>query len=135
METVCFREPHANGEVHNNLLVRARRQYRWKKVADLLRGLRVHVDFSTHIRTWAEGVVYGKVASEHKLPEALDQEPEQWAKPPAEPTPLSEFLPKRWQQEGFVRPTRLSNLAFFDVCVKHDVQGEDDLWAKATALS
>ena len=28
IETACFKEPHANGEVHNNLLVRARRQYR-----------------------------------------------------------------------------------------------------------
>ena len=43
----CFKEPHANGEVHNNLLVRARRQYRWKKVPKHLRGLRVRVDFST----------------------------------------------------------------------------------------
>ena len=26
LETVCFREPHANGKPHNNLLVRARAQ-------------------------------------------------------------------------------------------------------------
>ena len=36
----------------------------------------MHVDFSTNVRAWAEGVVYGKVASEHKLPEALDQAPQ-----------------------------------------------------------
>ena len=28
VETACFKEPHANAEAHNNLLVRARRQYR-----------------------------------------------------------------------------------------------------------
>ena len=51
LETACFKEPDGNGEVHNNLLVRARLQYRWKKVAEKLREERVHVDFSTHVRT------------------------------------------------------------------------------------
>ena len=77
VETACFKEPHASGVVHNNVLVRASRQYRWKKIAEHLRGLRVHVDFGTNVRTWAEGVVYGKVASEHKPPEALDHDAEQ----------------------------------------------------------
>ena len=82
LETACFEEPHANEEVHNNnLLVRARRHHRWKKVAKRLRGLRVHVNCSTNVRTWAGGLVCGKDASEHKLPEALDQKLEQWAKP------------------------------------------------------
>ena len=95
----------------------------------------MHVDFSTHIRTWAEGVVYGRVASEHKRPESLDHNFEHWAKPPAEPTPLDQFLPVRWQRAGYVRPTRLSNLAFYDLCKEHEVKNEDELWAKASELS
>ena len=35
-ETVCFREPHANGKPHFNLLVRASSQYRCKNVAETL---------------------------------------------------------------------------------------------------
>ena len=132
VETVCFREPHANGEVHNNLLVRARRQYKWKLVAQKLRDKSVHVDFSTHVRTWADGVVYGRVASEHKRPESLDHNYEHWAKPPAEPTPLDRFLPVRWQRAGYVRPTRLSNLAFYDLCKEHEDKSEEELWAKAS---
>ena len=29
VETVCFQEPHADGRPHLNLLVRAKKQYRW----------------------------------------------------------------------------------------------------------
>ena len=36
VETVCFREPHADGRPHLNLLVRAKSQYRWLKVAKRL---------------------------------------------------------------------------------------------------
>ena len=67
IETACFKEPHANGDPHLNLLVRAGRQWRWKAAAErLLQTYRVHVSFAENIRTWAEGVVYFRVATEHK---------------------------------------------------------------------
>jgi len=78
--------------------------------------------------------VYGCVASEHKAEEGLDKEPEQWKKE-GEPTPLAEFLPLRFRQPGFVRKVRLTPLAFFDLCVSHNLASEDALWAKATELS
>ena len=40
VETAFFKEPHANGDFHLNLLVRASSQYRWKKVARLMCGAR-----------------------------------------------------------------------------------------------
>ena len=73
IETACFREPHANGDPHLNLLVRAGRQWKWLKAAQrLLQTYRVHVNFAENIRTWAEGVVYFRVATEHKQLEQLD---------------------------------------------------------------
>ena len=36
---------------------------------------------------------------------------------------------------GFVRKTRMSNLAFFDLCSEHNLCTETDVWAKATELS
>ena len=70
-----------NGDKHLNLLGRASIQYRWKPVAErLLQQYRVHVSFGENVKTWAEGVVYFRVASEHKGPEALDQNPQQWHK-------------------------------------------------------
>lgn len=135
IETACFREPHANGNPHFNLLVRGGRQWRWKKAAERLLGTyRVHVSFAENIRTWAEGVVYFRVGSEHKKPEQLDQAPEQWHKN-ACPAPFDDFLPRVWQQPGFVRTTRLSNLAFYELTRTHDIRDENDLWAKATELS
>jgi len=134
IETACFQEPHANGDPHLNLLVRARKQWRWKKVAErLLQVFRVHVNFAENIRTWAEGVVYFRVASEHKQPEQLDQGPEQWHKNGC-PQPFEDFLPRRWQQPGFVRATRLTNLAFYELAREHNLRTETDLWAKATEL-
>ena len=134
IETACFREPHANGDPHWNLLVRAGQQWRWKRCAErLLQVHRVHVNFAENIRTWAEGVVYFRVASEHKRPEQLDPEPRQWHKDGC-PAPFEDFLPRRWQQPGFVRPTRMSNLAFYELCVEHGIRDETTLWAKATEL-
>ena len=134
-EVACFQEPHEDGSPHHNLLVRASSQYRWLKVAQrYLTHHRVHVNFAPHIKTWMEGVVYGKVASEHKGPERLDQDPKQWAKS-GSPTPLEQFLPKRWQEPGFTRQTRLTPLGFFDLCVSHKVLDETSLWAKAQELS
>ncbi len=134
-ETACFLEPHANGLPHFNLLARALTQYRWKKVAEyLLKEHRVHVSFGENVRTWAEGVAYGRVPSEHKPEEGLDKDPVQWHRQGC-PTPFEQFLPRRWQQPGFVRKTRLTNLAFFDLCREHALQTETELWAKATELS
>jgi len=134
-EVACFMEPHEDGSPHLNLLVRSGCQYRWLKVAQrFLTHHKVHVNFAPHIKTWMEGVVYGKVASEHKGPERLDQDPRQWAKS-GSPTPLEQFLPKRWQEPGFSRQTRLTPLAFFDLCVRHNVVTETGLWAKAQELS
>ena len=133
-EAACFKEPHEDGRPHLNLVVRAATQFKWKAVADKFREKGVYVNFAPNIKTWMDGVVYGKVASEHKGAERLDPEPQQW-KREGQPTPLEEFLPKQWRQSGFVRQTRLTNLAFFDLCVQHGVQTETELWAKATQLS
>jgi hypothetical protein len=134
-ETACFLEPHANGQPHFNLLVRSRSQYRWKPVAErLLSHYRVHVNFGENVRTWAEGVVYGRVASEHKPEEGLDKSPRQWHRQGC-PTPFEQYLPRRFQQPGFVRKTRLTPLAFFDLCRQHGLRTETELWAKATELS
>lgn len=135
IETACFRETHANGDPHLNLLVRAGTQWKWKKSAErLLQTYRVHVNFAENIRTWAEGVVYFRVASEHKRPEDLDQAPVQWHKDGC-PVPFEDFLPRHWQQPGFVRPTRLTNLAFYELTRNHGIRDETDLWAKAVELS
>ena len=134
-ETMCFQEPHASGLPHMNLLVRARRAYRWKRIAErLLEHHKMHVSFGNNVRTWAQGVVYGCVGSEHKGPEALDRGFEQWAKE-GEPTPHEQFLPERWRQEGFVRRTRLTGLQFFDLCREHSLTTEAALWTKAETLS
>ena len=135
VETACFLEPHANGEPHLNLLVRAKAQYKWKPVAErLLSHDKVHVSFGQNVTTWQGGVVYGCVASEHKPEEGLDQNPEQWVKD-GTPTPLKEFLPLRFRQPGFVRQVRMSPLQFFDLCCEHGLKNQTDLWAKATELS
>ena len=136
LETACFLEPHANGDPHLNLLVRAAEQYEWKPVAGrLLNHHRVHVSFGSHITTWQGGVVYGCVASEHKKEEDVDTAPDQWKQDGSQPTPLKEFLPRRFRQPGFVRQTKLTPLAFFDLCAKLELATEEALWAKATDLS
>ena len=134
-ETACFKEPNENGLFHLNLLVRSRCQFKWLAVAKntLLRH-KVHVGFGQNVRTWTEGVVYGRVVSEHKGEEGLDPEPQQWHRLGC-PTPFEEFLPRRFQQPGFVRKTRLTALAFFDFCKENNLRTETDLWAKATELS
>ena len=64
--------------------------------------------FGENIRTWAEGVAYGRVATEHKGEAELDPDPVQWHGT-GSPTPFEEVLPRRWQQPGFVRKTRLTH--------------------------
>jgi hypothetical protein len=66
VETACFQERHANGEIHLNLLVRSRSQFKWKKAAEEFRSYDVHVNYAPHIKTWSEGVAYLKVGSDHK---------------------------------------------------------------------
>jgi hypothetical protein len=134
VETVCFKEPHADGRPHFNLLVRAKTQYRWLKVAQrMLRFHKVFVGFGQNINSWAQGVVYGCVASDHKLPEGLDHEYTQWHVADT-PTPLKQFLPKRWQEEGFVRHPRLTNIAFYDLCTTHEFKDYTAVWGKALQL-
>ena len=130
-ETVCFLEPHANGLLHHNALVRAESQYRWKETAQtLFQKYRVSVSFGSNIRTWSEGVVYGCVGSEHKKPEMLDKTPKQWAAQGV-PAKLEEHIPRAWRQPGFVRKVKMAPLAFLDVCRKHNVKTEEGAWALA----
>ena len=134
VETVVFLEPHANGLKHHNCLVRAKAPFRWVKVAELLRrDHNVCVDYGSNIRTWAEGVVYGRVASDHKKPEELDQGYVQWAKD-GNPARLEEFIPSTWAKPGFQRRTKLSHIAFLDICRANEVDTEPAAWALAEKL-
>jgi hypothetical protein len=132
VETAGFQEPHADGTPHHNCLLRADAQYRWKLVAEFLfRSYRVSVNFAPHIKTWAEGVVYGCVATaDHKPPEALDHDPVQWAEDGA-PMGFAQVIPKKWQAEGFSRTIRMTTMSFLAACREHKVQTEDELWALA----
>ena len=135
-ETACFLEPHGNGQTHLNALVRSTTPYRWENVAKLLlEQHKVHVSFGSNVKTWADGVVYFRVASEHKPPQALDHHFTQWHRTMVHPTPLDQFLPERWRQQGFVRHTRMTHLAFYDACCQHNIKKETQLWATATRLS
>ena len=134
VETASFQEPHANGLIHHNCLVRALKQYRWAPIAALLRAEhKVCVAFGSNIKTWAEGVVYGRVASEHKKPEELDKDPVQWARA-GEPAGFDQFIPRSWQKEGYQRKTKMSHLAFLDICREHSVTSEVAAWALAEQL-
>ena len=131
VETACFMEPHASGLMHHNCLSRAVTQYKWKAVAEkLFQKYKVSVSFGNNIRTWAEGVVYGRVASEHKGPEGLDHNYTQWAAS-GTPAKLEEHIPRNWQQPGFVRKTKMTSLVFLSVCREHNVKTENQLWALA----
>ena len=97
VETVCFYETHANGQRHHNCLVRAKNQFRWLHAGARLRAEdNVCVNYGANIKTWAEGVTYGRVASEHKPPEMLDHDYLQWAKD-GNPAVLADFLPRQWR--------------------------------------
>ena len=134
VETACFLEPHASGQMHHNCLVRSDGQYRWKTTAErLFQHHRVSVNFGSNIKTWQEDVVYGKVASEHKGPELLDKAPTQWV-PNGAPVPLEEHLPRHMRQPGFVRKVKLTNLAFLDFVRNHSLKTEEEAWALATDL-
>ena len=76
VETACFLEPHASGLMHHNCLVRADTQYKSKQTAEtLFKKYKTSVSFGSNVRTWAEGVVYGCVGSDHKKREELDKTP------------------------------------------------------------
>jgi hypothetical protein len=127
-EVAVFREPHASGEIHMNALVWADRQWRWLQAARSFRRELMFVNFGQNVKTWQEGVVYGCVASEHKPPQMIDQQPPHW---PETALPLRQCLPTKWQGEGFVRKTRMSNVQFLDLCSEHEVYDEDEIWALA----
>ena len=58
VETATFEEPHADGEKHMNVLVRADVQFRWAKPADILfNQYKVSVHYGSNVKTWAEGVM------------------------------------------------------------------------------
>ena len=77
--------------------------------------------------------MYGRVASEHKPPEALDQTPTQWAENGA-PMPFDQCIPRKWKAEGFIRKTELTAYAFLELCRQHTVRTEEKAWASATDL-
>ena len=134
IETACFLEPHASGLMHHNCLVRATKKFRWARPAERLRReYKVCVSYGENVKTWAQGVIYGRVGSEHKGPEMLDQAAIQWAKH-GDPAKFEEFIPKQWQKSGFQRKTKMSNLAFLDICKEHQVQTEAAAWALAEDL-
>ena len=134
VETVCFFETHSSGLRHHNCLVRAKTQFKWARVAGRLRSqYNVCVNYGANIKTWAEGVVYGRVASEHKGAELLDHDYTQW-EVNGNPEPLEEFIPRSMKAEGFVRKCKMTPLAFLDVCRNNGVDTEEQLWALAVDL-
>ena len=135
LEAGTFQELHSHGKVHLNCLVRAEKQYRWKKIADwLLDVFQTCVNFAPNIKTWSEGVVYGCVASEHKPREMLDNDREQWAKN-GSPTPFEELLPKAWLAPNFTRKWKMTAVAFLDLCKERKIYREDDAWALAERMA
>ena len=133
VETAVFQEPHANGEIHNNCLARCLTPYRWKKVGEYMYEFKVCVTFGENIKTWPAGIVYGRVASEHKGPEMLDPTPYQWAKA-GEPTRFEDVIPKKWQAPGFLRRAMMNHMGFLQVVREHAVRSEGEVWALAADL-
>ena len=99
---ICFYETRSSGLRHHNCLVRGRAQFKWLRAATRLRSEHnVCVSHGANIKTLAEGVVYGRVASEHKGPEMFNHGYTQWAAN-GSPAQLEEFIPRSWQAHGFV---------------------------------
>jgi len=132
-ETVMYYELHGSGKPHQNCLVRSKRQFRWFGPIEALRQKGIYIDVSKHIKTWADGVVYGSVASDHKPPHWLDQQPQQWARSGTY-IPIRELLPQKWQRPGFTRRQRISNMQFLKVCRENEVTSVDEAWALACAM-
>ena len=73
LEAVVFLEKHrrrgADGErlPHLNVLAKTADQRAWSPVAKaLFENARVRVDFSKNMKTWYDGIVYGRVSSDHE---------------------------------------------------------------------
>ena len=80
LETSTFIGPHADVKPHLNCLLRAQKQVRWKQRAEtLFETYKLRVNCAPDIKCRADGLVYGRVASEHKGFESLHQKPHQWA--------------------------------------------------------
>ena len=94
---------------------------------------KIRVDFAPHIKKWVDGIVHGRVASEHKGPHELDQNPTQWATN-GQPMAFDDVLPKKWRQQGFVRKVKMTNHSFLDVCREHHIRTEEQTWALATDM-
>lgn len=138
VECVVFLESHQRlGDdglrlPHLNALTKSDKQHAWRGLAKALyEESRIRVDFSSNIRTWYDGVVYGAVASDHKPAEELDKEPLQWASSGA-PVPLAEVLPAKWHKKG--RQPALNNLQVLDILRNHGVTTETEAWGLATEM-
>ena len=116
------------------ILVRSSPQCRGAKVVHHnFNEHKIRVQFASQTKTWAEGIVYGSVASDHKLPEALDKAPTQWVDTRS-PVPLSDIVARKWQSDGFTRKITMSSYAFIEVCRENSVRTEDETWTLATGL-
>ena len=123
-----------DGRKHLNCLVRASAQFRWKKIVEMLfEEYKVSVSYGSNVKTWSEGVIYGRVANEHKKPEMLDQSPEQWARN-GSTMKFEDSIPRKWQAQGFTRQTGMTPLAFLDLMRDNAVKSESEAWALANAL-
>ena len=137
-EMVIFKEFHertdASGQrlPHYNALVRSDEQYAWRRIACLFHERHsIRIDFSEHIRTWYDGLLYGAVESEHKPAEELDNEPFLWAIS-GTPTPIAEQLPKHLR--GGRRQTKLTPMQAYDLCVEKSVIDVPKAFAVAKAM-
>ena len=80
LKTSTFIGPHADVKPHLNCMHRAQKQVRWKQRAEtLFKTCKLRVYCAPNIKYRAHGLVYGRVASEHKGFESFDQQPHQWA--------------------------------------------------------
>ena len=80
LEPFTFIGPHADVKPHLNCLLRAQKQVRWKQRAEtLFETYKLRANRTPDIKCRAGPLVYGRVASEHKGFESLDQQPHQLA--------------------------------------------------------
>ena len=138
VEIAIFKETHlrtgANGErlPHFNALCRyGDMQCTWTVLGEKFKEARLRVDFADHIRTWYDGIVYGRVSSSHKPQEELDPSPTQWAANGV-PLPFNEVLPAKWHKHG--RQPNLSALQAYDLLARNNVRDEMGAWALAKKL-
>jgi hypothetical protein len=116
---------------HWNALMRYSDQYAWAVLGQKCIEQHIRVDFAEHIKSWYDGVVYGRVGSSHKPQQDIDPAPIQWAAS-GRPTPFTEVLPPKWHKHA--RQANLSPLQAYDIMVKHAVRDEAEAWALAKKL-